>query len=108
MTTELLQKLDSPDLENSNIFKISINVQYCVTDTTSFGKLEKVNDNFMPVILLASNTIQNAETRKAMVTLLDKGSTRSFIHWSCSPSAAPPTLSKKPLISNTAASKLES
>eukprot|EP00978_Attheya_sp_CCMP212_P022528 scaffold67261_cov43-Attheya_sp.AAC.3 len=43
-----------------------------------------------------------------MVALLDTGSTRSFIHRSCLPSVATPTLSKKPLISNTAAGKLES
>eukprot|EP00978_Attheya_sp_CCMP212_P002635 scaffold5363_cov34-Attheya_sp.AAC.4 len=43
-----------------------------------------------------------------MVALLDTGSTQLFIHQSCLPSAAIPTLSKKPLISNTAAGKLES
>eukprot|EP00978_Attheya_sp_CCMP212_P038014 scaffold184224_cov24-Attheya_sp.AAC.3 len=69
---------------------------------------EKANDDFAPVILVAINTIQNAQTKKAMVALLDTGSTRSFIHRSCLPSAAAPTLSKKPLISNTAAGKLES
>jgi hypothetical protein len=101
------RRLDSPNLENSNIFKISINDQYCVTDTTSFER-EKVDDDFVPLILVAIHTIQNAETRKAMVALLDTGSTRLFIHQSSLPSAATPTLSKKPLISNTAAGKLES
>eukprot|EP00978_Attheya_sp_CCMP212_P001544 scaffold3163_cov60-Attheya_sp.AAC.14 len=32
---------------------------------------EKVDDNFTPVILVAINTIQLAETRKALVALLD-------------------------------------
>jgi transposase InsO family protein len=43
-----------------------------------------------------------------MVALLDSGSTRSFIHRSCLPKSATPSMSKKPLISNTAAGKLES
>eukprot|EP00978_Attheya_sp_CCMP212_P022734 scaffold68204_cov103-Attheya_sp.AAC.2 len=58
---------------------------------------EKVDDAFVPVILVAINTIQNAQTKKAMVALLDTGSMRSIIHRSCLPSAATPTpLSKKP------------
>jgi hypothetical protein len=76
--------------------------------TTPSGQEERVDEDFAPVILVAINTIQRAETRKALVALLDTGSTRSFIHRSCLPSAVTPMMSATPLISNTAAGKLES
>eukprot|EP00978_Attheya_sp_CCMP212_P027353 scaffold91610_cov58-Attheya_sp.AAC.5 len=78
---QLDRRLVSPVSEKTNnISNLSINDHYCVTTTTSGQEEERVDNDFTPVILVVINTIQRAETREALVTLLDTGSMQSFIH----------------------------